>query len=118
MADCCFPADRRSVDGGMTSQLARLHAVPPRPGKGAADRRRSSSSVGEARPASCRAPVSGRPLCHTHNSVVPVAFDLTVDVALAIMREQHYRAAIADCSSAETAASRRTAACLAERRCR
>jgi hypothetical protein len=43
MADCCFPAERRSVDAGMTSQLARLHVVPLRPGKGAADRRRSSS---------------------------------------------------------------------------
>jgi hypothetical protein len=45
MADCCFSAERRSVDGGTTSQLARLHAVPLRPAKGAADRRRSSSSV-------------------------------------------------------------------------
>jgi hypothetical protein len=46
MADCCFPAERRSVDAGMTSQLARLHVVPLL-GKGAADRRRSSSSVSQ-----------------------------------------------------------------------
>jgi hypothetical protein len=49
MADCCFPAERRSVDEGTTSQLARLHVVPLRPGKGAADRRRSSSSFPQAR---------------------------------------------------------------------
>jgi hypothetical protein len=52
MADCCFPAERRSVDAGMTSQLARLHVVPLRPGKGAADRRRSPRpfSEGNSRP--------------------------------------------------------------------
>ena len=44
MADCCFPAERGSVDAGTTSQLARLHVVSLRPGKGAADLRRSSSS--------------------------------------------------------------------------
>jgi hypothetical protein len=49
MADCCFPAERRSVDEGTTSQLARLHVVPLRPGKGAADRCRSSSSDAAAR---------------------------------------------------------------------
>jgi hypothetical protein len=44
MADCCFPAQRRSVDASTASHATRLHAVLLRPGKGAADRRRSSSS--------------------------------------------------------------------------
>jgi len=44
MADCCFSAERQSVDAGMTSQVARSHVVPLRAGKGAADRRRSSPS--------------------------------------------------------------------------
>ena len=55
MADCCFPAEQRSVDAGMTSQLARLHVVPLRPGKGAADRRRSSSSGPATRAGTVRA---------------------------------------------------------------
>jgi len=38
MADCRFPAQRRPVDAGMTSQVARPLMVPLRPGKGAADR--------------------------------------------------------------------------------
>jgi len=48
MADGCFPAERRPVDADITSQLARLHVVSLRPGKGAADRRRSSSSAARA----------------------------------------------------------------------
>ena len=58
VADCCFPGERRSVDGGTTSQIARLHVVPLRPGKGAADRRRSSSSDpgGSSRPSCTSAP--------------------------------------------------------------
>jgi len=55
MADCCFSAERRPVDAGMTSQLARFHVVPLRPGKGAADRRRSSSSPTQAGPATFEA---------------------------------------------------------------
>jgi hypothetical protein len=33
VADCCFPAERRFVGAGTTSQLARLHVVSLRPGK-------------------------------------------------------------------------------------
>ena len=58
MADCCFPAERRSVDGGTTSQIARLHVVSLRPGKGAADRRRSSSSFPAASSGSDRTSAS------------------------------------------------------------
>ena len=67
---------------------------------------------------SCRAPVSGRPSCDAHNSVVPVALDLIVDVTLAITRQQHCRSAVADCSLAEAAASRELLLIVAERRCR
>lgn len=33
MVDCCLPSERRSVDPGMKSRLARLHVVPLRPEK-------------------------------------------------------------------------------------
>jgi len=44
MADRCFLAERRPVNAEITSQLARPHVVPLRPGNGAADRRPSSRS--------------------------------------------------------------------------
>ena len=34
MADRCFLAERRPVDAEITSQLARPHVVPLRPGNG------------------------------------------------------------------------------------
>src|SRR6266576_72474 len=61
-----FGTEGRPPSGGYASGRPRLHRIP----------------LGEGGPASCQAPVSGHPLCDTHNSVVSVALDLIVDGTL------------------------------------
>ena len=92
-----------------SAPLERIRAQTLRSG-GVARLCGSCSSVGEARSSELAGSRQRPPVVFTHNSVVPVALDLIVDVTLAITRLGQSRVDADNCSSANAGGSRTTAA--------